>query len=62
MSKVKKALVGSVLVGTFIVGASAPAFAGPPTKCNSGRGNLSETDPSNDCDPGRSGGNNQGGD
>ena len=31
-------------------------------KCNSGRGNDSETDPRNDCDPGNSGGNNQGGD
>lgn len=31
-------------------------------KCNSGRGNGSETDPSNDCDPGNSGGHNNGGD
>lgn len=30
--------------------------------CNSGRGNESETDPNNDCDPGNSGGKNQGGD
>ena len=29
-------------------------------KCNAGRGNGSEGDP--DCDPGNSGGNNQGGD
>jgi len=31
-------------------------------KCNSGRGNDSETEPDNDCDPGNSGGNNNGGD
>lgn len=30
--------------------------------CNSGNGNGSETDPSNDCDPGNSGPKNQGGD
>lgn len=62
MSKVKKALVGSVLVGTFLAGASAPAFGGPPTKCNSGNGNGSETEPATDCDPGNSGGHNNGGD
>ena len=33
-----------------------------PRKCNSGRGNGSETAPENDCDPGNSGGRNQGGD
>lgn len=32
----------------------------PKPKCNSGRGNNSEGDP--DCDPGNSGGHNQGGD
>jgi hypothetical protein len=45
-------------------------FAGPalaedtadPGKCNSGRGNLSETVPDNDCDPGNSAGRNNGGD
>jgi hypothetical protein len=31
-------------------------------KCNSGNGNGSETVPSNDCDPGNSGGHNNGGD
>lgn len=36
--------------------------AGGNKKCNAGRGNLSETDPNNDCDPGNSGANNQGGD
>ena len=38
-----------------------PTTAPPEkVKCNSGRGNSSEGDP--DCDPGNSGGNNQGGD
>jgi hypothetical protein len=31
-------------------------------KCNSGRGNGSETTPATDCDPGNSGGHNNGGD
>lgn len=31
-------------------------------KCNSGRGNGSEPDPNDDCDPGNSGGHNNGGD
>ncbi len=48
-----------------LVLAAQPAFAGettdPDVKCNSGRGNLSETTPGNDCDPGRSF-NNKGGD
>ena len=37
----------------------------PPTgkkKCNSGRGNGSEPNPQHDCDPGNSGGKNNGGD
>ena len=47
------------------------AFAGPAladdghggtANCNSGRGNGSETLPDNDCDPGNSGANNNGGD
>lgn len=29
-------------------------------KCNSGGGNGSETEPANDCDPGNSGGHNNG--
>ena len=33
-----------------------------PAKCNSGRGNDSETTPDDDCDPGNSGGHNNGGD
>ena len=51
-----------------LAGATAPAaIAGPPNDggkkgCNAGNGNGSETDPANDCDPGNSGGNNNGGD
>jgi hypothetical protein len=44
-------------------------FVGPalaedtdPGKCNSGRGNGSETVPESDCDPGNSGSRNSGGD
>ena len=44
---------------------SAPAMSTPlhpKPKCNAGGGNRSETTPANDCDPGNSGGNNNGGD
>ena len=54
------AMFAIVLAAGFTGG---PALADPPKdKCNSGNGNASETDPSNDCDPGNSGGKNQGGD
>jgi hypothetical protein len=55
------ALFALMLAAAF-TGAPA-AFADPPkpgAKCNSGGGNGSETDPANDCDPGNSGGNNNG--
>ena len=45
--------------------APALALATPPKdtgKCNSGNGNLSETTPATDCDPGNSAGHNNGGD
>ena len=42
--------------------AVADGGGGEPQRCNAGRGNLSETVPGNDCDPGNSGGRNQGGD
>ncbi len=61
----RKQLVGAVLSVGFTLAMTAPAFAdggGEPAKCNSGRGNLSETVPETDCDPGNSGGNNKGGD
>jgi hypothetical protein len=55
----------SAMMAVFALAASlgAPAaFSDPPKKggCNSGGGNGSETVPENDCDPGNSGGNNNG--
>ncbi len=64
----RKRMVGVVIAGAFTMGLTAPAFAEggttppPPAKCNSGRGNDSETTPATDCDPGNSGGHNNGGD
>ena len=54
-------LVGALMALT--IGAPAALAGGVDDgKCNSGRGNGSETTPLTDCDPGNSGGNNQGGD
>lgn len=55
------AMFAIVLAAAFTGG---PAYAHPDEKgkCNSGRGNGSETTPANDCDPGNSGGHNNGGD
>lgn len=56
--------IGAFGAALAIVGALAgPAWAGGETggKCNSGRGNGSEPATA-DCDPGNSGGHNQGGD
>jgi hypothetical protein len=50
-------LFASAIAGAF----SAPAIGAPLHKCNAGGGNGSETTPENDCDPGNSGGNNNGG-
>ena len=64
----RKRVAGVVFVGAFTVGLAAPALAegdvppSEPRKCNSGRGNDSETTPADDCDPGNSGGHNNGGD
>ncbi len=60
----RKALIGLVMAGGLTLGVAAPAFAGDSDhhKCNSGRGNGSEATPATDCDPGNSGGNNNGGD
>ncbi len=58
----------AVLLGTVFLGVTVAApsvFASPlhpNAKCNSGSGNSSETDPASDCDPGNSGGKNNGGD
>ena len=53
------ALCCFVLAVGFTGGA---AVAAPHKPCNSGNGNGSETTPDTDCDPGNSGGNNNGGD
>ncbi len=65
----------AVLLGTLALGVTVavPSVSANPfhpdhplpdakAKCNSGDGNSSETDPANDCDPGNSGGRNNGGD
>jgi len=55
----KKKILGAVLASGFLVAFASPAFAEgdtPAAKCNAGRGNLSETTPATDCDPGNSGG------
>jgi hypothetical protein len=55
--------VMAVLLASLVAGAlSAPALSSPVHKCNAGGGNGSETTPATDCDPGNSGGNNNGGD
>ncbi|MBA2462650.1 MAG: hypothetical protein H0V45_12945 [Actinobacteria bacterium] len=53
------------LTGAFAAPAiSAPLHPNwhPDAKCNAGNGNGSETVPASDCDPGNSGGKNNGGD
>jgi hypothetical protein len=61
-SKWRKAI--AILFACMVAGAfSAPALSAPdPHKCNAGNGNASETTPETDCDPGNSGGRNNGGD
>jgi hypothetical protein len=56
--------MAALIVALAFAGATAPAALAVPPKvsCNSGNGNNSETDPANDCDPGNSGGHNNGGD
>ena len=55
--------VMAVLLASLVAGAlSGPAMGNPWHKCNAGNGNGSETTPADDCDPGNSGGNNNGGD
>jgi hypothetical protein len=65
----RKRLAVALIAGALTVGTAAPAFAGTcdgggggKVKCNAGRGNGSEPSVYNDCDPGNSGGHNNGGD
>ena len=58
-------LILALVTALVLAAASAPtvlACEDPEPKCNSGRGNASETTPENDCDPGNSGDHNNGGD
>ena len=66
MRTVHRRLVGLALAGGLSIGIAGPAFAEgdtpppePAKKCNSGGGNGSEV-AGNDCDPGNSGGHNNG--
>ena len=68
-SKLFGAFVSSIVVLlvlgiALLVSPVGTAFAHDPepAKCNSGRGNGSEPIPATDCDPGKSGGKNKGGD
>ena len=54
--------VFALLLAAGFTGAPAAFADKPKGGCNSGNGNQSETDPANDCDPGNSGGHNNGGD
>jgi hypothetical protein len=54
------AVAGSTVVPDLAMPAYATGDTEEKQKCNSGRGNQSEGNP--DCDPGNSGGHNQGGD
>jgi hypothetical protein len=64
MTHRKRVAMVALAVGLSAAGAS-PVFAGPPEPgkggCNSGNGNGQETTVENDCDPGNSGGHNNGG-
>jgi len=68
MTKLRKLMAVAAVGALAAAFTPAAAMAGdtkpPPgkAKCNSGNGNGSETDPANDCDPGNSGGHNNGGD
>lgn len=62
----KRLLMAAAAAGMLLALAGPAAAEGdhddPSDKCNSGRGNGSETTPADDCDPGNSGDHNQGGD
>jgi hypothetical protein len=58
--RVLRGAAGAAGLMLALLGASVVSAGGPGKKCNSGGGNDSETEPSNDCDPGNSGGHNNG--
>ena len=61
--KIRRWIIALFAVVMAVGFTGGPAMgAAPKNKCNSGNGNLSETDPASDCDPGNSGGHNNGGD
>jgi hypothetical protein len=51
-----------MLAASFTGGTALATGGGANKKCNSGNGNGSESTVVNDCDPGNSGGHNNGGD
>jgi hypothetical protein len=56
-------VLATLLAVVFALAAASPVYAsGGNRKCNSGNGNGSESTVLNDCDPGNSGGHNNGGD
>jgi hypothetical protein len=61
MSKWRKSL--AILFAVLVAGAfsASTASAGKFHQCNAGGGNGQESTVENDCDPGNSGGNNNGG-
>lgn len=64
-TKMKRIVGGLLLTLMLVAGSVVPVFAGEPVdtgKCNAGGGNGSEIVGTTECDPGNSGGRNQGGD
>jgi hypothetical protein len=64
MKSLAKKLAALAAAALLAASFAPSAFAGPldTAKCNSGNGNGSGTVPESDCDPGNSGGHNNGGD
>ena len=57
MRKFAAVLFAAAIAGAF----TAPAMGGKLHQCNAGGGNGFESTSTNDCDPGNSGGNSNGG-
>ncbi len=61
--KIRRWIIALCTVVLAVGFTGGTAWADPPKdRCNAGNGNGSETEPLSDCDPGNSGGNNNGGD